>query len=83
MHTIHHLDLTSCGLTHYMPKNLMESGYTFMMMAEREVVHDIKEKPCYVALDFEQELWMAAQSFALEKSYELPDGQVVTVGNKR
>lgn len=126
-HAVKSLAVAGRELTDYLMLLLSECGYSLTTSAEREITRDIKEKFCFVALDFEsradnyswqiidffynryrerltpsgtffqllpleirEEVYQFASSkyisddaYTLEKYYELPDGQILRIGNER
>ena len=77
-HAILHFELFD--LTDFLARMLRERGYSFSTKAEYAILEDIIEKHCYIAYDIEQELHFYSN---VEESYELPDGQVITLGKER
>jgi actin-related protein len=82
-HAVGRIDLAGRDLTEYMSKLLMENGIgQLSSTAGREIVRDIKEKTCYVAEDFDEEM-KKANDQSIETQFELPDMSVVTVKSQR
>ncbi len=71
-------DFSGKDLTDYMVLLLNKLGKKFSTPAEREIAKDIKEKACYVALDFKEEI-NGVEPF----DYKLPDGSHITLKEER
>ena len=66
------------NLTLYMQELLCEVGYRAYTTYEKEIVKAIKEKVCYVAIDFDEDI-KSVEPY----DYELPDGTNVIIKDQR
>ena len=80
---IKRINFAGRDITDWMTDLLEDHGYKFYTTAEKEIVRDIKEKLCYVALDYEAEMEKAAISSGNFRTYELPDGNDIRISNER
>ena len=84
---INRLEIAGMDLTEHLMK-ILGIWDSFARPLQKEVGRDIKEKLAYVAVNYEDEMKKAEMKKAgissdIQKKYELPDGQNITVGSER
>ncbi len=80
---IFRLDLAGRDLTFYLQTLFTQRDDSFTTTAELDIVRDIKEKLCYVALEFDQEVLVSSNSTSIDRTYVLPDGKEILIGSER
>ncbi|XP_028295953.1 uncharacterized protein LOC114457963 isoform X5 [Gouania willdenowi] len=81
-HAVQRFPMAGVDVTMHLKKLLQEQGVSMRTTAEQEIVREMKEKCCYVALDYQEEL-KGGTSSSRETHYTMPDGQIVTLGTER
>ncbi|KAL0241013.1 hypothetical protein GEMRC1_006249 [Eukaryota sp. GEM-RC1] len=82
-HLVKRIDIAGRDLTRYLMKLLLRQGYSLNRTNDFEAVRDMKEKHCYCSVHPEIDASLAAETTALIRHYDLPDGQKVTLDRER
>nr|XP_039272382.1 actin-100-like isoform X2 [Styela clava] len=78
---ISHMFKAGTDLDYHLLKLLNDKGHSFATSCDVEILREIKEKLCYVALDFEEEKKKMTDS--INKTYTLPDGKDLTISEEQ
>lgn len=79
-HAVKILDIGGRVLTRHMEQILESIGWSVDSSIRRELVRALKEKACFVSLDYNEDLKRSEQ---YEKEYSLPDGSTINLGKER
>ncbi|KAJ1884136.1 centractin- actin- protein of the dynactin complex [Kickxella alabastrina] len=88
-HAIRRMDVAGRDVTEYLQVLLQKAGYNLYTSAEKEIVRQVKEKICYVALDAAKEekdmgsVSGGGDGRARSDVFKLPDGHLINLGNER
>mmetsp|Transcript_26982 Transcript_26982/g.77413 ORF Transcript_26982/g.77413 Transcript_26982/m.77413 type:complete len:382 (-) Transcript_26982:174-1319(-) len=82
-HAVMRSDVAGRDVTEHLMLQLRRAGHVFHTSAEREVVRQIKERECYVALNPQKEEQNEHDKASAQHHYRLPDGTMITLGAER
>jgi len=84
INSINRLDIAGREVTKMLQRILTERGIKLESSGEGEIVRSIKETLCYACMDYEEEMEKyAANPTETNANYEMPDGNIITLGNER
>lgn len=83
-HAIDRINIAGRDVNRKLRKLLKTKGFYLDSSGGREIVRDIKEKLCYLAMDYEEELEKAKKMpKSITQEYAMPDGQTVNLVDER
>jgi len=84
-HAVGRIDIAGRDLTEYMAQLMRESGVPTDSSAMFDIVRGMKEKTCYFALNYEEELKKVNDKVDPLKpeTFEMPDGSTVQINEQR
>jgi len=82
-HAVKRVNLAGRDMSKHFMDILQEANVKFSSSAEEDIARDIKEKNCYVALDYEAEMKEFSDKPDKLGEYTLPDGAVIKFGNQQ
>ncbi|OHT02827.1 actin [Tritrichomonas foetus] len=82
-HVLSRLDIGGRQINAHLKKILMLNGIELQSANEREILRDIKEKLCYVAVDLDSEMQKIEHINEIEKTFQMPEGPSIPIGAQR
>jgi len=79
-HAVKVIDLGGRDLTYEMEKTLSMIGYTSESSVNRDIARVVKEKACFISLDYKEDLQRVDQ---YAKQFSMPDGSTITLKKER
>lgn len=77
------LDIGGKNIIEYFARLTESRGYSFATASEMEIAKDLVKKCMYVCKDIDAEYDKCALSTEIQKNYQLPDGQIITIDISR
>jgi actin, other eukaryote len=85
-HAVKKIMLAGRDISKALETILTERGWNFETTAQFQIVRELKEKMCFVSMDYKKDMADAPTKEwkeKFEKSYTLPDGNELLIGNER